>query len=297
MPIVIDQTRQFVMIPFDVIDACPSVQSLAVWVILKKYANHRTSQCFPSRKTIARNLGYRSPGAVDKGLRELQDLGLVDIIRNQTETENGKFANAASTYIVRDLPQWMPPVAEQYHEPVYTQPQTTPEPQPVAQPAQTIETTEPAPTQVEESPATIGELIPVEQAEPPAETKPTRQKKTGHRLPEGWMPQPKTVEKIVSEYPTITREWLQREHDIFTDYWVAQPGAKGRKVDWEATWRNWMRRSAGNLPQTRPRFAAGGFNSTQIPTDDRMDIGRAIAAKIDAEGGIGSVSYTGGNGQ
>lgn len=34
--------------------------------------------------------------------------------------------------------------------------------------------------------------------------------------------------------------------DQFRDYWLAQPGAKGRKVDWEATWRNWVRRDTGS---------------------------------------------------
>lgn len=28
----------------------------------------------------------------------------------------------------------------------------------------------------------------------------------------------------------------------FRDHWIAQPGAKGRKSDWIATWRNWCRR-------------------------------------------------------
>ena len=28
----------------------------------------------------------------------------------------------------------------------------------------------------------------------------------------------------------------------FVDYWIAQPGQKGVKTDWPATWRNWVRR-------------------------------------------------------
>lgn len=28
----------------------------------------------------------------------------------------------------------------------------------------------------------------------------------------------------------------------FRDHWISQPGAKGRKSDWTATWRNWCRR-------------------------------------------------------
>lgn len=30
----------------------------------------------------------------------------------------------------------------------------------------------------------------------------------------------------------------------FVDYWIAQPGQKGVKLDWEATWRNWVRRQS-----------------------------------------------------
>jgi len=34
---------------------------------------------------------------------------------------------------------------------------------------------------------------------------------------------------------------LNQIADGFKDYWIAQPGAKGRKADWFATWRNWIR--------------------------------------------------------
>jgi uncharacterized protein YdaU (DUF1376 family) len=37
----------------------------------------------------------------------------------------------------------------------------------------------------------------------------------------------------------------------FLDYWIAQPGQKGVKTDWPATWRNWVRR------QTATRSAQG----------------------------------------
>ena len=32
----------------------------------------------------------------------------------------------------------------------------------------------------------------------------------------------------------------------FCDYWAGTPGAKGRKLDWLATWRNWVRREKPN---------------------------------------------------
>jgi hypothetical protein len=33
------------------------------------------------------------------------------------------------------------------------------------------------------------------------------------------------------------------EVDRFRDYWVAKPGKEGRKTDWLATWRNWVRKA------------------------------------------------------
>jgi hypothetical protein len=39
---------------------------------------------------------------------------------------------------------------------------------------------------------------------------------------------------------------------VFVDYWIAQPGQRGVKVDWEATWRNWMRRKQGDRKVSTP---------------------------------------------
>lgn len=44
---------------------------------------------------------------------------------------------------------------------------------------------------------------------------------------------------------------IRREADCFADYWHAVPGAKGRKADWQGTWRNWIRRSDGAVPSLR----------------------------------------------
>ena len=32
----------------------------------------------------------------------------------------------------------------------------------------------------------------------------------------------------------------------FLDYWIGKPGKDGRKADWQATWRNWMRKATQN---------------------------------------------------
>jgi uncharacterized protein YdaU (DUF1376 family) len=36
---------------------------------------------------------------------------------------------------------------------------------------------------------------------------------------------------------------VDREFETFCDYWIAQPGQKGVKTEWNATFRNWLRRS------------------------------------------------------
>lgn len=47
---------------------------------------------------------------------------------------------------------------------------------------------------------------------------------------------------------------VHREFQKFIDHWRAQPGAKGLKADWPATWRNWLRRSGEFAPQARIRL-------------------------------------------
>lgn len=61
----------------------------------------------------------------------------------------------------------------------------------------------------------------------------------GCRLPENWMP---PVGTMTGVDPAL---WAG-EVDKFRDYWRAVPGAKGRKSDWDATWRNWLRRTLEN---------------------------------------------------
>lgn len=58
------------------------------------------------------------------------------------------------------------------------------------------------------------------------------------RLPADWSMSPDDCQFCIDHRPDLnTLETASR----FRDYWIAQPGAKGRKLDWSATWRNWVR--------------------------------------------------------
>lgn len=72
-------------------------------------------------------------------------------------------------------------------------------------------------------------------------SKESEPRKRGIRLPDGWDPDPAVRQTIDKQFPQLD---LDSEHEKFADYWRAQPSSKGVKLDWDATWRNWMRRAA-----------------------------------------------------
>ena len=58
-------------------------------------------------------------------------------------------------------------------------------------------------------------------------------------LPETWAAEAKRI-LVELNRPDMT---VSVEAEKFRDHFVAQPGQKGRKADWLATWRNWVRKS------------------------------------------------------
>jgi hypothetical protein len=74
------------------------------------------------------------------------------------------------------------------------------------------------------------------------------------RLPDDWAPNSEEIAFCRRERPDLD---VDSTADQFRDYWIAQPGAKGRKLDWHATWRNWVRNQRGGRPpqsDNRPRL-------------------------------------------
>jgi hypothetical protein len=81
---------------------------------------------------------------------------------------------------------------------------------------------------------------------------------TGTRLPDGWKPDEELMVWARLERPDAD---LDTEVDAFVDYWRATPGAKGRKTDWNATFRNWVRR-ANSRPAVRMQQVQGRYGGT-----------------------------------
>lgn len=97
----------------------------------------------------------------------------------------------------------------------------------------------------------------------------TKGKRTGKksaraaRLPPDWQ-LPRTwgqwaVEEGLDELST------RREAEKFRDYWHAKGGKDAAKLDWQATWRNWVRRVLEERPGGKPAAA-----SQQAPDIDAL---------------------------
>ena len=67
-----------------------------------------------------------------------------------------------------------------------------------------------------------------------------KENKRGSRLPHDWVLTKSLGEWAQSERPDLN---IRQVAEQFKDYWIAQAGQKGVKLDWSATWRNWVRNS------------------------------------------------------
>ena len=75
--------------------------------------------------------------------------------------------------------------------------------------------------------------------------KPIKENKRGSRLPQDWFLTKSMGEWASQERPDLD---VRQVADQFKDYWVAQAGQKGVKLDWDATWRNWVRNTKAVKP-------------------------------------------------
>ena len=73
----------------------------------------------------------------------------------------------------------------------------------------------------------------------PLTNKPKRESQRGTRLAPDFALPDEWVSFCRQQRPELDPRDV---FDGFRDYWVAQPGQKGVKTDWTATWRNWVRR-------------------------------------------------------
>ena len=92
--------------------------------------------------------------------------------------------------------------------------------------------------------------------------------------------------RLAAEWRPNERDWIdannllgshQAENELakFRDHWPAQPGKNAVKLDWDATWRNWVRRAAERLP-INSQGGASAFAASE-PTVDMGGEFREVA--------------------
>lgn len=99
-------------------------------------------------------------------------------------------------------------------------------------------------------------------AKKPAQVSPSR----GTRLPDGYRPPVEVIQQMQGEIPSVSREAWLHEHEKFKDYWKSMPGQRGVKLDWDATWRNWMRKAFGH------RVVESGRRTNDDKIQELMDM-------------------------
>jgi len=88
--------------------------------------------------------------------------------------------------------------------------------------------------------------IPETEGETETETKREKNKR-GSRLAQDLFFPKEWCDFLVEQRPELN---AQQTFEKFKDYWIAQAGQKGVKLDWFATWRNWVRNT--NAPKQNP---------------------------------------------
>ena len=85
------------------------------------------------------------------------------------------------------------------------------------------------------------------------EEKRREEKHKGGRLPSDWFLPKEWIQEAQSINPSFTVPEILFIADGFKDYWHGVAGAKGVKLDWLGTWRNWIRKQdkRPNLPQSK----------------------------------------------
>lgn len=196
--------------------------------VLRVLADHagQDHSCYLLTRTIADETDLSEAG-VRKALARLVETGLVRVYERY-RADGGRRSNRFQ--LLPDGPETLPPDHEDWAG-VREAPRNEDEAPLHAEDGTPLHEVEVFPSK--ESP--VVEATPVKGRAPrPA---------TATRVPEDFAPTDAMKAWFVDEQLQLVIHG-KTEHEKFMDYWRAVPGVKGRKLDWPATWRNWMRSAA-----------------------------------------------------
>jgi hypothetical protein len=214
-----DGNAKFCMVNHLVFELGLSAPAIGLYAAFLRFADNETGESFPSRQTLAKILNVSVP-TVDKYIEELREAGLVRSFPRWRDTE-GKVSDVKSDRFNAQTSNGYIVLGYEGVSNIFTR------------------------RGQESLPGGVNNLYTnyTHVELDPDITRwgaPPKKSSRGTRISEGWMPDPKTVEKVKADLPGLD---LASEHEKFVDYFLSVSGSKGVKVDWNATWRNWMRRA------------------------------------------------------
>lgn len=98
-------------------------------------------------------------------------------------------------------------------------------------------------------------------------------RKRGSRLPDDFIVTPAMVEWARKRVPDVDG---RHETEKFINHWTSKTGRDATKLDWVATWRNWMLNAADRPPRASPGSTVAIHNGTKPSTAD-IRVGEAFA--------------------
>lgn len=107
---------------------------------------------------------------------------------------------------------------------------------------------------------------------------PARRRAT--RLPDDFTVTPEMVDWARSKCPHVDGG---RETEKFVNYWTAASGKNAAKLDWAATWRNWMLNAEERAPRGAPAVAHRSTTNDRVQA--ALAAGERVQAELDRRGG------------
>jgi len=184
-----------------------------VLVALAEHHNRKTGQCNPKVATICLETDF-SERAVRKALTKLKQAGLIRVEGGGKAGNNYQLMGDFNRHAVPD--NKAPELNLTGTSARQTGTSRTPKPAPRAPPKKELE------------------LEPERTGRGSRERAPTHDEQ-GCRLPEHF--EPDISEALERGF---TADEGRVEAEAFCNYWRSRPGAAGRRINWPATWRNWL---------------------------------------------------------
>ena len=106
---------------------------------------------------------------------------------------------------------------------------------------------------------------------PPGQVEPKQDgRKRGTRLPDDWVLSPELAAWAKAERPELDDRMVKAMADSFKDFWISKTGKDATKLNWDATWRNWVRNQRVSVnPRASP--AQGPSHHTDLDKIDHTE--------------------------